>query len=61
MGGSVLEPLEVAAILGVSERTLRRWRVSGLGPKFVRHDSGRYHYLRSDVVAYLAKQSRGGK
>ena len=49
---------EVAAFLGLSPRTLDRYRVSGAGPKF--HKFGnRVRYLRFDVEAWAAERRYG--
>ena len=46
---------DVAAFLGLSPRTLDRYRVSGAGPGF--HKFGnRVRYLRADVVAWAAER-----
>ncbi len=46
---------EVAAFLGLSPRTLDRYRVTGAGPKF--HKFGnRVRYLRADVEAWAAER-----
>ncbi|MYE59960.1 MAG: helix-turn-helix domain-containing protein [Alphaproteobacteria bacterium] len=46
---------DVAAFLGLSPRTLDRYRVSGTGPGF--HKFGnRVRYLRADVVAWAAER-----
>ncbi len=34
-----LNPSEVAALLRVTERTLRNWRAAGKGPYFIKHGS----------------------
>lgn len=48
---------EVAALLGLSPRTLDRYRVSGDGPEF--HKFGnRVRYLRADVEAWASKRRR---
>ena len=48
---------EVAALLGLSPRTLDRYRVSGDGPAF--HKFGnRVRYLRTDVEAWASKRRR---
>ena len=49
---------EVAAFLGLSPRTLDRYRVSGTGPKF--HKFGnRVRYFRADVQAWAAERRYG--
>ena len=46
---------ELAAFLGLSPRTLDRYRVSGGGPKF--HKFGnRVRYARADVEAWAAER-----
>ena len=46
---------EAAAFLGLSPRTLDRYRVIGAGPKF--HKFGnRVRYLRFDVEAWAAER-----
>jgi predicted DNA-binding transcriptional regulator AlpA len=46
---------EAAAVLRLSERTLERYRTSGLGPKFCRmHRSIRYR--QSDLEAWIASR-----
>ncbi|MCE2474822.1 MAG: helix-turn-helix domain-containing protein [Alphaproteobacteria bacterium] len=48
---------EVADLLGLSPRTLDRYRVSGDGPAF--HKFGnRVRYLRADVEAWASKRRR---
>jgi excisionase family DNA binding protein len=44
---------QVAAWLGVTERTLRAWRHSGKGPQFVKI-GGSPRYRRRDVEGWLA-------
>ncbi len=47
----------VAALLGVSERTLERWRLEGTGPDF-RKFSRRVMYAKCDVLAWADSQRR---
>ena len=50
----LLNTLEAAAYLSVAEQTLRTWRISGAGPRFVR--LGRLvRYRREDLVAFLER------
>ena len=56
-GPPLLTVQEVAAILRCSASSLNKWRLSGLGPKFVRVGA-RVRYRPADVVAYLTKQTR---
>lgn len=64
---------ELATMLGVQTDTLRKWRVAGKGPKFIRETSRTVVYLRKSVmkwleesevnvqIAYKRKRERGGK
>lgn len=45
---------EAAALLNYSERTLRRWRKQGAGPRYTRYGAAlRYGYFGYDLVRYL--------
>ena len=48
---------EAAEYLGLSPRTLDRYRVSGEGPVFYRF-GGRIRYRREDLDAWAAKRRR---
>lgn len=48
---------DVARRLGVSERTLMRWRGTGEGPPFVRLGSRRIAYRLADVEAWAAART----
>lgn len=49
-------PPEVAAFLGIPEKTLRNWRYLGRGPRYVR--VGKYvRYRWEDVEGWLAQQA----
>ena len=52
-----LNTCQAAAHLGLSTRTLDRYRVSGDGPVFHRF-SGRVRYLRVDLDAWAATRRR---
>ena len=43
---------EVAKMLGVSVRTLRRWASLGQGPKFSKFNQRGVRYYRKDVFAF---------
>ena len=51
---------DVAARWQKSVRTLQRWRTEGYGPPYIRI-GGTVHYLVSDVLAFEARQRRGGE
>jgi DNA-binding transcriptional MerR regulator len=48
-----LSQVEAAAILAVTDRTLRNWQRSGFGPRPV-HDGSRLLYDRAEVEAFAA-------
>lgn len=50
--GERLTSAEAAALLGISDATLRTWRSAGRGPSFYR--CGRVFYTRDDLAAWLA-------
>ena len=50
---TLLTSREVAALLSVSVRSLERWRVSGIGPRFVRLNHS-IRYRQSDLDAHVA-------
>lgn len=45
---------EAAGLLNSSERTLRRWRKQGVGPRWTRYGTLlRYGYFGIDIIRYL--------
>lgn len=57
-----LKPLRTKAaaqLLGVSERTLARWRLDGAGPPFFRMGGGVF-YSRPAIEEYLRRASAAG-
>ena len=54
----LLSTAEVAALLGIPERTLEFWRYQGRGPTYTRVGK-RVRYHPDDVAAYLQAQRRG--
>ena len=53
---SLLTTSEVAALLQVAEITLRKWRLSGAGPRFVRCGANvRYHH--DDIDRWIADRT----
>lgn len=49
----LLTPREVAAMLGISDKTLERWRGTGEGPLFVRLSGKCVRYRREDVEEFV--------
>jgi predicted DNA-binding transcriptional regulator AlpA len=54
----LLTQRQAAEMLALSERTLERFRVSGLGPKFVRMGKS-VRYRLSDVEVWIASRTVG--
>ncbi len=58
-----LNEFEVAELLGLSAKTLRRWRLFGRGPKFRRFGGaqrGAVRYDIADIESWVAKSPAGG-
>ena len=56
---AALNEHEVARIIGVRVKTLRNWRVQGVGPRFVRTGRKLVRYRLSDVLAWQEANLRG--
>lgn len=54
---TLLNERQTAERLGLTTRTLQRWRVSGAGPRYMRIGPRMIRYAESDVVAWA--ESRG--
>jgi hypothetical protein len=52
---TLLTQREAAAVLRLSERTLERWRVQGIGPRFVRLNHS-IRYRQQDLDAHVASR-----
>ena len=55
---SLLLPSEVAAILGVSVRTLEGWRLRGGGPAFVQISARACRYRKFTLEAWITARQR---
>jgi len=51
---ALLTSREAALYLHLSERTLERWRVQGIGPRFVRLPNRSIRYRQQDIDADVA-------
>lgn len=54
----LLRPEDVAQILGVSERTLERWRMEGSGPRYLSLSRKVVRYEAGDLRAFLDDRGR---
>lgn len=54
----LLSPQQVAAILGVTQRTLERWRITGEGPPFVRLSRSTIRYSEPAIAAFVVSRVR---
>jgi excisionase family DNA binding protein len=52
---TLLTAHEAATLLKLSERTLERWRVAGVGPKFVRLGRS-IRYRLTEIEAHIASR-----
>ncbi len=57
----LLNHKDTAAHLGVSERTLERWRMEGHGPAFVRVGPRRLGYRESVLDAWTDSRTYGSR
>ena len=46
----LLKPSEAAVFLGVHSNTLRSWRATGTGPRYVQHSGRTIRYRISDLL-----------
>jgi predicted DNA-binding transcriptional regulator AlpA len=56
---ALLTQREVALALRLSERTLERMRVAGIGPRFVRLANRSIRYRQQDIEAHVAARVVG--
>jgi predicted DNA-binding transcriptional regulator AlpA len=56
---ALLKERELARILGLSLTSLRRWRLIGRGPRYLKLGAA-VRYQAKDVSAWLDSQARGG-
>jgi len=52
--------IEAAEYLGVSVSTVRRWRLTGGGPRWIRIGASSIRYTLADLEAYVASRPSGG-
>jgi predicted DNA-binding transcriptional regulator AlpA len=57
--GSFMDEKRLAELLAVSLAALRRWRYTGVGPKFSKFGSA-VRYSLSDVEQWIASRPTGG-
>ena len=51
----ILNQKRVAVILGISTRTLERYRVAGTGPRYAKLGGKLVRYQQSDVEAWIQR------
>src|SRR5579875_987430 len=54
----LLTPADVAEMLGVSPRTLERWRMTGEGPEYLSLTRQTIRYRREAVAGFVAARTR---
>jgi len=50
----LLTPQEVGEMLGLTERTLERWRIIGEGPRYAKLSRSTVRYSATDVAAFIS-------
>ena len=55
----LLTQREAATLLKLSQRTIERLRVSGLGPKFIRVSGRSIRYRLTDIETYVSSRVVG--
>ncbi len=53
----LLSPQQVALALGVSTRTLERWRAAGTGPAYTKIAADRIVYYGASIADWLAERT----
>lgn len=56
----LLNEHQVARMVGMSVATVRRWRVFGQGPRYIKVSGAAVRYKMGDVKAYLDTRPTGG-
>ncbi|MES3055051.1 helix-turn-helix domain-containing protein [Sphingomonas faeni] len=54
----LLTPQAVAEVLGLTERTLERWRITGEGPRYIKLSRSTVRYLPEDLATFVADRIR---
>ena len=57
---AMLNEHQAAAVLGVSVKSLRRWRCDGTGPRYVKINGCSVRYRLGDLSVWLEAQPVGG-
>ena len=60
-GQGLLNEWQVAVLVGMSVATVRRWRLQGKGPQFIRVSAAAVRYKIEDVAAWLESRPTGGE
>ncbi len=55
----ILSPLRAADIIGVSERTLKKMREEGIGPKYLKVSTRKIRYRSGDIFEWLESRVIG--
>jgi len=60
-GRALLNEYQTAAVLNVSVRVLRDWRIQNIGPRFIKINAKSVRYRLSELEAYQDAQPVGGE
>ena len=54
-----MTPEQAAIYQDKSKETLAKWRGKGIGPQFVKSETGRIYYYKADIDSYWRSQRKG--
>lgn len=57
---ALLNEHQVAEVLGLSVKSLRRWRAAGAGPRFIKVNGFSVRYAVGSLLVWLNQQPQGG-
>jgi len=54
-----MTPVDAATYQDKSKETLAKWRARGIGPKYMKSETGRIYYYKADIDIYWRSQTKG--
>ena len=57
---AMMHPKETALMLGLSTRTLEKWRLDNRGPRYIRIGTRIVRYRRGDILEFIEAGENGG-
>ena len=59
-GWALVDEFQAAAVLGLSPKTLRNYRLNNQGPRFIKLNGSAVRYRIADLQGYIDAQPSGG-